>query len=1294
MNPNIKTPTLNQITSELDNLFNKRTGGSINFRGVHYQILYTTYLILHELSDSSSTKSIRMEGIEDIDLNKYPVISTNNQYIQVKSSINKMDAGVFWKLGVLQNFLETYIINPESEFKLVYNMNISDGNLSNLINKKGDFDFWIQKLKAIAGNIEYLDFLNKISYERKTANELYENILKLLFKSWDINKGTEMQFLRSLFFNVLIWSKDRSEVSHYNINTLFQEIKDSFSKSPVNKAFQNNWITNVIYDDLRDNSNFEEDFYDGKATKPIHISLGLPARRKIWEKMIQENIAKSDVTVIKSSSGQGKSTLAWQVGYNLNKNENYVIYQLHTCKDINEVNSIVEFLESRLLIGEKLLVIIDGLSTMVGVWSDVVQRMYNYSVKYIITARQEDWYRFGADMSRVNLTNIDISLSISEAKDIFEQFKRKQKIHPEIREWQPLWEQVHNKGLLIEYTYLLTRGQMIEERLSTQIKYLNDSKSSDAKLEILRMVSLADCLNIKLQTKKLLKYIKVEIGFDQDRGEILNELEKEYFLSFEGQYIEGLHPVRSNHLKELLHKNLPLEESLINLFKILEKDYQQDFFINIPLVLTSGNKISFYNNLAEQLYECDFSDMVFALDGIMHGEPQQYWVENKEHFDQAYNIGAIELFSTVSTPFTETTLLDEMVNILGDKGTNFKWLSDLKKALPIYNFDDSDLVIFATALVEKLKKRTFTVSSYKGLEFLTKWFHSLKIPLSLPLIKSDIKIAELIKMNFQEAKELMLFFQINNPLLYKNFVNQHREILISYLVVHTDSLIIKEVNNEVYVEYLLLDKDANEANNFSVSRIESLYAFLPFYNKYHAEAIMLPFPSEEMIYVVKQDSIKHLSPEIIGNSFEGHLNKIWTSVIQKNYQEDSAYRWQSNILNIRKIAIEWSKTITRIIDALLEANKFKITSGTNTLLKIKDQLDQSLIRKKYPTYYKINNKNLEEIDINDWLDSLHNINSQVFNIFLPKDEQERIVALINFKAVFFNLQKMQDAFKQAEARTIAYFDSESICNEENKWYHRLYITISYYFSHIPLENEEAVPVGRKAVEEWWESEKNRKINELKKTLSLIEVSSDYRFVYPNRFEETETLTYCTFGILDFDFSNQQDVEILLMNLSSLENISCDFISIISVKDNTAINGLRFKHDFFKAMGRLMDGDENVDMNGLAPLPIFKADKNTIKTLSGITLPEVLSINNELEIKAQILFDLWKLSEYRRGLNKESDLELKKLREIELDIISKINDGIENITKISVDLKKFILSGLDFNCIYSQSEILEQLFKLK
>jgi hypothetical protein len=140
-----------------------------------------------------------------------------------------------------------------------------------------------------------------------------------------------------------------------------------------------------------------------------------------------------------------------------------------------------------------------------------------------------------------------------------------------------------------------------------------------------------------------------------------------------------------------------------------------------------------------------------------------------------------------------------------------------------------------------------------------------------------------------------------------------------------------------------------------------------------------------------------------------------------------------------------------------------------------------------------------------------------YSIFsLPKKEQDRRLALINFKGVYFDLEALQNAFRTIENKTIAYFDSESIYLEENIHYERLYASILYYLSQIPLEDKMPVPVGRKAVEEWWMKAKNAKLDDLNHSLAIIEASSDFKFVYPNGIEETD-ITYLTIGIIDFNF---------------------------------------------------------------------------------------------------------------------------------------------------------------------------------
>jgi len=246
----------------LEPILAKRTGGAVNIGGIYYQVLYACLVILRELQNNEAI--VCLEGIEDIDVNK-PIVANEFEYIQLKSSKNKLDAHSFWELGVLQNYLEVYHKKPQSKFKLVYNTKVSEGNLKNLINgnlNDKSEQYWIDKLNSLSyKGIDYTGFLKTISFEFITVQEITSQILELLYEKWDVNIGTEDQFLKSLFYNALIWSKDRKKISRGDISILFQDIADSFSKTPTNEAIKNDWIKPIPFsDNEKDYSNY----YEGK----------------------------------------------------------------------------------------------------------------------------------------------------------------------------------------------------------------------------------------------------------------------------------------------------------------------------------------------------------------------------------------------------------------------------------------------------------------------------------------------------------------------------------------------------------------------------------------------------------------------------------------------------------------------------------------------------------------------------------------------------------------------------------------------------------------------------------------------------------------------------------------------------------------------------------------------------------------------------------------------------------------------------------------------------------------------
>jgi len=778
---------INQHTNTLLSVSNQRDGGALNFRGIGFQLIYACHRLLTELIPEFPEKSIQLEGIEDVDV----MHIADTEYVQLKTSINDINASDFWNMGVLKNYLQVYRINPNSRLLFVHNSKISKGNLSELESKnlsKNCIQYWKEKFVSsridISG-IDFENFLSKINFEKVSESNVRRLCIQELIKRFNLNEGTENQYLYALFNNAFLWSRDKAIIRLFDLEKVIQSVTDSFSKSPTNEAIKNNLIEEILFED--EGISGDLGYFDGKAARPIHIAKELPVQRKGWEVKIDESIKQFDITIIKASSGQGKSTLAWQIAKKYH-DQKASIFNINICSSQAEVASIADFVKTRLKIGKQPILFFDGLSSILSNWNHLMEQVAKLPIKVVVTSREEDWYRHGLDASKFHLNFINIKLLRDEAKEVFNQLISKGKLHNSIETWEPLWEKVESKGLLIEYVYLLTKGHMLEERLQTQIKTLNKDNDSAAKIEILRLVSLADVLGVKILTKNLTKYVSDNIGFNSDRGELFKQLEKEYYLQFKNHLIEGLHPVRSSHLLDILHQTVQKEESIISLLKILESDFYYDYFLELPALLAECNKKEkIYDDLSKIVSNLKYSDMVYAIDGLMHSEPERFWRDNKDIFDNVYDNGGLEVFVSDTLPFTKLNTINNLNETMGKKYPNLQFLSgkleelskyDIRK----YNINQSDLYLFVNSLSNHLKLKTQIIRNYEGLGFLVKWFKQLSIQFPIDLRVEESELFNLIgQIDINELSELFNYLNIVDPISYKKFIKKNKSWLIGML---------------------------------------------------------------------------------------------------------------------------------------------------------------------------------------------------------------------------------------------------------------------------------------------------------------------------------------------------------------------------------------------------------------------------------------------------------------------------------------------------------------------------------
>lgn len=403
-----------------------RDGGQIALRGYSYQFLYSCYLIL---SSSNPSNFFQLEGIEDIDCIMQKNGSNDITHIQLKYSVNKQDASFL--TDVLKNFLEAYLLDQNRFFKLVYDFPVAKGHLSKIFASKLDEKsrtYWAGVISNIKKNnpswnwsvYDFDKFISHLSFEKIEKSILATEIEKTLIRIYEINTDNVSLFANSIKILCFEKMEQRAYVTKAELDSKIQSVKIDISKGPQNPA--HSWIRKLDYS----KPSIDEgcSFYEGKKATPADIVSGFPIKRPSLEKDVINSICENMVTVIKASSGQGKTTLALRAAYIL-QNE-YIPYQLLWCDEIKEIGNIVQYFKTRIQLGEKILILIDNLDNHLSKWNYLVQLLQSElhcHYKLLITSREMDWYNYSGDLSNIqSLKVIKPALEEKEAIEIFNLF--------------------------------------------------------------------------------------------------------------------------------------------------------------------------------------------------------------------------------------------------------------------------------------------------------------------------------------------------------------------------------------------------------------------------------------------------------------------------------------------------------------------------------------------------------------------------------------------------------------------------------------------------------------------------------------------------------------------------------------------------------------------------------------------------------------------------------------------------------------------------------------------------------
>lgn len=1261
--------------ANIQELYESRDGGQIALRGYSYQFLYSCRLILSSDTDTVFT----LEGIEDIDTISYNDGSKTITHIQLKYSAQRQYAD--FMDGVLKNYLETYLIDKNRYFTLVYDFSVSAGNLSKLFSgnlDKNSKEFWKTKIDNIKqetslwnwSDFNFEDFIKRLSFENVKKDSLEKSIEDLLIKSFGIETDNISLFANGIKLLCFDKMKSRAEITHSDITNCIEKTKFDISKGPKNPAHA--WIQRLQFSK---SDKYSSDYYEGKKATPSDIANNLPVIRPIVENEIIDSIDKNTITVIKTSSGQGKTTLALRVMSLLIKE--YTPYQITRCNNDAELGYIVEYFHMRTRIGEKPLILLDNLDAHLSEWNLLAQLMQTgvtYHYKFIVSSRENDWYNYGGDISNLHhLRIIKPVLNEAEAESIYNALKEAKKLHEDITDWKKAWSKIADRQLLIEYVYLLTHGEMITERISEQMKQIGNTSAGGTKFEILRKVCFADVCGIKLETKLLMSNLTAKT--DLDIGEVLKSLSDEFLvhISSEGDYIEGLHPVRSQHIINRLHEYISLDETAFSIAKIVSDSDISVLFSHYPEF--DFDKDRFYANVVNMwLCESDLSRFVQAIRGVFSGSVMQYFRTNKALFDDAYEHGGLMLVATELCPFTkfkdheqELNTLKKISEIIPDNA-NIQRLIKLRDLIPKFRTAKTDIYSFSSALYLKLKEIDFThIRDLDSYAVIADWLYNIdtSMNLSSKITLNDLW-AKAENHSVKTVSSLMYSTFCGNEDEYIEFVKNNLLRIISYLKRKTNSqkVQVSDDNKEIKVEYLLRTSELTKGNDESVSRLTDICRTLPIFETYCSDAIKPKFELLETPQI-PDDAHKEMPRKNVIITFNQEFNSLWLNTIESNYEFDTVNEWIDHWLDIRKCACDLLTASSECLNKLL--SKRKLGDAANLFDSLHRRYNNIMVAHlSYPREHRPFEKKPElPILFNkakrNYFDGIQNFANQLIS-FIEREEKAKRLAIYNLKAVLAALPNMQKFFDDIVLDSEYKSKHIKLCAYEKKVISEAYMCCEYYLSHMPDNN-----CNKYKVKVWFSSSQKAEIDEMNRVMTALTAS--YDAVLPISSYHDNIFMCYPILLRKFDPANESAMRDFLITATPFAESPYDFLLLLMTNDTGKVipNAIKFSKQMLQDLCNVINSGREENMDPLAyPYP-FEVTQQLLKCFDGeYVLQEKQPTNIWLNCIVDIGEELWMYSKNREYLVGEEDKQYlsDNLNEIRNRIDGMIK-GIE--TNVSADM---------------------------
>ncbi|QDU65167.1 hypothetical protein [Engelhardtia mirabilis] len=1009
----------------MEALFSSRFHGAANIRGIRYQIIYSVLRALNLREERNA--SVRLEGIEDVDLIGF---YASNEYVQVKSASTPWS----WARlkGPVEGFLKALRTNQDCRFRLAVNFELQKdiGRLASHSDLKAQEKKRIAKkfrklCTSVGGSEQEADVLiERISIESIPIDQVEQDARAAITDAFGLGGAGVSTYMYVLVSRFLEWAGDREEVSWQRIEQVRSETGEALAREEQFQAYGSTLIDLPSWEP----DALASDFFEAKQTRPGHVAAGLDVRRPIWLERMGKALAASKVCVLRASSGQGKSTLLYRFAIeNWPRRHTFIVQSAETEE---QAGQIVAFVRHRVDVGLPVFLFLDNAGWSTRCWPTIARACSSLGAPLLVSTRTEDWHRFARETATV-YEILEPGLAVDEAIAIHGVFGQQGRLHPSVVSAEWAVERTGEPLLLIEFVYLLTHGQMLEDRLREQIREITRQNEDRAKVEVVRRVAVASVLGAPVRTKELLSTIPLR----DDPQQVLTSLSEEYLTINEGHLV-GLHWVRSNHLVTILHEGgLSTDDTVLSVLDAVPDEAVRDFVANALSRADADHK----KLLAHLSDACEASSLWRVLRyvrGAFDAGERSFFESHRGLFLEAYdalgNAGPM-LLSTKVLPSLHLDTVDRMAALLGEKAPGFEKLREI--AAKFTGKPRGREYCSALLTNGKINRKEITEMSIAEVGELLDWitFCRLQFEQWDEFRRHVIDSDRLWSLPFKDVCRILQGIYRYDRSAYERIVDEAGQELIGYLQLHTDSISIEiDTDNVLTSVYIVDPEDASDGGNEqAVSRLTALRTALPDCSRYDAQGIwLLPMGLEPSV----RNSDKQIPPESLPARSDVLRNSAWRKTVEGAFLPDSFYVFQQRWSYLRRESLRFLSVIVSGLERALTGRPEDATGLEGGALSARVVRGLSRLPDPPPQAPASIGTAVGE-GPRKWAASLQNFTSQVgtFTNNPTKKEIGRLAAH-NFRDAMEHLPAMQAAFDQVFAISPDYFDARELNHEESRIY--------------------------------------------------------------------------------------------------------------------------------------------------------------------------------------------------------------------------------------------------------------------